>query len=418
MKQRILWLSHIAPYPPIGGVLQRSHNLLIQLAQHHHVDLLSFYQATPLLTHFGDLATGLEQAKQELSIYCKHIEFFPIACDSQQLGKERLALKSLFSTDGYTVNWLASKEFAASLSEIASNYDAVHFDTVSLAPYRRLLNSITVLNHHNIESQMMLRRAEMEKNLAKKAYFYQEGVKLAHYEKKIAPNFDLHITCSDLDSRRLRELNPLAHCATVPNGVNPEFMAANYSKTGSGNTLLFAGRLSAYANQTAARRLLDDIWPALSSTSDDFRLIIAGSDPGTYITSAAEVDNRITVTGFVQDIKPYFEAAGIFVCPIDDGGGTRLKILDAMAMGKAVIAHPVACEGLPVTDGDNVLLAKSTQDYISAIQTLAGNPSLLKKIAAAGRVLVKQQFDYTHIGSTYADLLSELIASKLPMVTS
>ena len=233
MKHKILWLSHIAPFPPIGGVLQRSHNLLIQLAQHHHVDLLSFYQAKPLLTHFDDIAGGLQQAKEALTSYCDHVEFLPIASDQQKLGQQKLAFKSLFSPRGYTVDWLASQDYADALQKIATNYDLVHFDTVSLAPFRRLLNCKTVLNHHNIESQMMLRRAEQESNLLKKAYFYQEGIKLERYERKIAPEFDLHVTCSDLDSDRLREINPLANCISVPNGVNREFMAANYSQTGN-----------------------------------------------------------------------------------------------------------------------------------------------------------------------------------------
>lgn len=412
MKRKILWLSHIAPFPPIGGVLQRSHNLLIHLAQHHHIDLLSFYQAKPLLTHFKTIPSGLEQAREALSSYCNHIEFLPIISDQQKFGQPRLAFKSLFSKRGYTINWLTSDAFTQSLKKIANNYDLVHFDTISLAPFCNLLNCKTALNHHNIESQMMQRRAQQEPNLLKKAYFCQEGIKLERYERKIVPEFDLHVTCSDLDSERLRDINPLANCISVPNGVNPEFMNADYSQMGSADTLLFAGRLSAYANQAAARRLVDEIWPALTAEKSDFKLIIAGSDPGSYLDAAADIDKRITVTGFIQDIKPYFKSAGIFVCPINDGGGTRLKILDAMAMGKAVIADPISCEGLPVRDGENVLLAKTTADYVAAILELSQNPDRLRQLAVAGRALVEQHFGYNQIGANYAAKLETLIANQ------
>ncbi|MDF1819146.1 MAG: glycosyltransferase family 4 protein [Immundisolibacteraceae bacterium] len=410
MALRVLWLSHIVPFPPIGGVLQRSHNLLSEVAKHHQVDLISFAQRTPLITHFGDYDTGIARAKEALQEICGEVQFFPISSDWERFGMMRIAAKSLVSRNGYTMKWLESEAFKQRLGKLSDGYDIVHIDTISLAIYRSLFKGPAVLNHHNIESDMMKRRATKERHLLKRIYFKQEAGKLERYEREVCEQFDQHLTCSELDGAKLTAINEAAAVSVVPNGIHPEFMDADYLKTGESHSLLFAGRFSAYANQAAARRLVNDIWPALvkENGGERYRLTLAGSNPGDYLLSKPSFDNRILVTGFVEDIKPYFAEAGIFVCPIDDGGGTRLKILDALAMGKAVVAHPVSCEGLPLEDKKHLLFATSTHEFVSAIRVLGNDRAYALKLARDGQDVVKKQFSYSRIGQDYAQLLSRI----------
>ena len=154
-------------------MLQRSHNLLVELSKHHEVDLVSFVQRQPIVTHFKSYEEGLQKAREILLQHCGKVEWLPIRSDWKRWGKQRLALQSLFSQNGYTIEWLADPAMLNLLNSLDGDYEVIHFDTISLAQYAPLLNGLKVLNHHNIESQMMLRRAERESNPALKLYYFQ-----------------------------------------------------------------------------------------------------------------------------------------------------------------------------------------------------------------------------------------------------
>ncbi len=155
------------------------------------------------------------------------VTFLPIERERRPMGKLRTALESLVTAGGYMQSWLqgpAAQKIFQSLSE-QKRFDLVHFDTISLAPFWResFEGTPATLGHHNIESQLLLRRAENERNLAKKLYFWQEGRRLQRYESEVCGQFALNITCSDLDSKRLLEHAPMAKVRVVPNGVDCDF---------------------------------------------------------------------------------------------------------------------------------------------------------------------------------------------------
>ena len=186
---KILWMSHILPYPPKGGVMQRSYNLIKEVAKTNEIYLFAFNQKAWLPTKEDIL-----RAKREFQLFCKLVEIFDLPSDRSKFAWYELVLKSFFSKDGYTINWTKSDEMQKAIKEFLSEnlVDIIHCDTIGLAEYVKYIKGVPkVLNHHNIESHMMLRRAKNEKNLLKKLYFYVEGVKLRNYEKKICPLFNL-----------------------------------------------------------------------------------------------------------------------------------------------------------------------------------------------------------------------------------
>ncbi|MEO0811664.1 MAG: hypothetical protein AAFY60_02290, partial [Myxococcota bacterium] len=190
----ILWLSHLIPYPPKGGVLQRSYNLIRESARAHDVDLLAFNQPALQRIHFSSPEEAMRESRDALQAFCRRVEFEPIPTETRLRGRERTAARSLVSRAPYTINWLRSGSMRRALTRRLehSRYDVVHFDTISLAPYRELLRreQPTVMDHHNIESHMMLRRVEHEANPLKRAYYWQEGLRLKAYEKRVATRFD------------------------------------------------------------------------------------------------------------------------------------------------------------------------------------------------------------------------------------
>lgn len=405
--KRLLWLSHLVPWPPKGGVLQRSYYLLRELAREFDVHLLAFNQQA-LLNNPGDV----EEARSALTDLCRVLDIVEIPSDRSRAHFLALALKSVMTASPYTLNWLQSPKYHQALQKARRehSYDLIHCDTISLAPY--LTDDIhdlcrTVLNHHNIESHMMARRAEKERNPVKSLYFSLEARKLRAAERKYCNKFALNITCSDLDSDRLIEETGAQAVEAIPNGVD----LAYFSPTGlpeEEGTLVWAGGLSWYPNQAAMRFFFDGVWPLLSAQYPGVRIEVIGRNPPQWLQQIAAADGAVRVTGFVDDVRPYLERAAVYVCPIMDGGGTKLKILDALAMRKALVAHPIACEGIAVEDEQHVLLAREPGDFVHQIGRLLGDPDLRHRLGENGRRLMEERYSYEKIGqklrSRYARL--------------
>ena len=408
---KILWLSHLIPYPPKAGVLLRSYNLVNELARHHQVDLLSFIQKGFMESFFSSYEAGIDESRKIMSSICDTVEFVPIPCESRLKGNHLLALQSLFTRDPYSINWLKSDQFKKSLKSFLNNkqYDAVHFDTISLCPYRHLIpdRTATTLDHHNIESHMMLRRADKEKNFFLKAYYRQEGNRLRRYEQKLCPTFDLNITCSELDSRRLLEVCPGLKTAEIPNGVDLEYFKPRNNQQQE-NSLIFVGSMNWYPNIEAMHFFVSEIWPLLLKEVPDCILNIVGASPPESIKQLGRDNSRIKIHGFVDDVRPYMEQSAVYICPIRDGGGTKLKLLDAFAMEKAVVAHPIACEGIDATPGRDVFFAETTREFVEKITTLFADEQLRYSMGKNARKMVQAGYSYNSIGKKLATLFEQI----------
>ena len=397
---KILWLSHLIPYPPKGGALQRSYNMIRELSRYHEVSLLAFNQLSLISPLFESVTSGIEEARSSLSQFCRRLAFFGIASDRSKWSRYLLGLKSLLY-EPYNINWLKSKAFASTMGDWIQqeNYDLIHFDTISLIPFYPLVPRFvaTSLDHHNIESHMLLRRAKNQNNLLKNIYFWQEGLRLKRYERHFCPRFSLNITCSDLDTERLLEIVPQANVRTIPNGVDLDFFKPKTTSS-QANRLIFVGRMSWYPNIEAVTYIAEKLWPHLKKKHPELECDIIGANPPESIRRLASRFPGFHVHGFVHDVRPYIDAATVYVCPIRDGGGTKLKILDAMAMAKAVVAHPVACEGIDVKNNHNVLLADNETKFIQHIDDLLCSSEKRKALGKEARRLMEESYGYQAIG--------------------
>jgi glycosyltransferase involved in cell wall biosynthesis len=410
---KILWLSHLIPYPPKGGVLQRSFHLINELAKYHQVDLLAFNQRGLIAPLYPSVEQGLTEAARVLGSICHRHQFFEIPAEIQRGGKYWLALRSLI-TAPYNINWLRSKEFADVLTTWVQtgDYDLIHFDTISLIPFSRFIprDIPKVLDHHNIESHMLLRRAENEINLLKKIYFLYEGARLQRYEQRECPRFELNITCSDTDSDRLKKLAPACAVTTIPNGVDIDYFKPGIESSRR-NRLIFVGTMSWYPNIDAVLYIAEKLWGPLKNQFPDLQIDIVGANPPAAIKSLEATHPGFHVHGFVDDVRPYIGEAAIYICPIRDGGGTKLKILDAMAMAKALIAHPIACEGIAVTPHKDVLFAETPAQYVEHVGQLLKDSEKRAILGANARQLIESSYSYTSIGKQLSQTY-ENVASK------
>jgi glycosyltransferase involved in cell wall biosynthesis len=275
----------------------------------------------------------------------------------------------------------------------------VHFDTLGLAQYRPFVGDCgAVLNHHDLESAMMARRASTELNVLRRHYWQGEARKLRDAEQKWCPKFEANLVVSSEEEALLTTALPGLRTIVVPNGVDTTYFKPRPDR--GGRTLLFCGSLDWYPNSDAMKFFFDAIWPRLTSRLPHVRVYVVGRHPPHWLQHLSAIDPRIQVPGFVDDVRPYFNDASLYVCPITEGGGTRLKILDALAMGVPLVATSFACSGLGLQDRRHALLAETPDDFVNQIQVLLSDTALRVRLAAAGRELVERLYSWGVIGQS------------------
>jgi len=230
-----------------------------------------------------------------------------------------------------------------------------------------------------------------------KAFLAREARLLARLEQKTAGRYAVHLTVSELDADRLREIVPGARCHVVPNGVDVDFFAPS-GAVEQPNSLVFAGRMNWYPNEHAMCAMLRELWPALKQRIPGLRLTIAGMNPTRSLHAAAAGDPDVRITGFVEEIRPLIAEAALYVCPIMDGGGTRLKLLDAMAMGKAIVATPLAAEGLDVRDGEELVISEFGEEFVAAVTALLADHQRRERLGQAARRKAVETYGWVSIG--------------------
>lgn len=401
---RILWISHFLPYPPKAGLLQRGYHLIRELARHSDVDLLTFNQPRLLNPLMPPTVDAPAAAAHALEDFCRVRGVVDIPLARIPQGRAILALMSLMRGQPYEMSWLRSPKFEKLLGSLLADarYDLIHLDTIGLAGYLPAIRehsptTCVSLGHHNIESHMLHRRASLHESGLLRSYFEREARLLESHEKRLCPRFDLNITCSDLDTARLRDLTDADPVVTIPNGVDTTMLAPGTMKRDP-NRLLFVGTMNWYPNVDAMRFFLNEAWPLLTAAHPALQIDIIGNAPPQDLLRAAQRDPRVRVHGFVDDLQPYLQNAGIYVCPIRDGGGTKLKVLEAFASGIPMVAHPVACEGIEIQDGVHAVLASSAADFAAAVSRLMERTEERARLADSARRLVEERYSFSSIG--------------------
>ncbi|HWR97505.1 MAG TPA: glycosyltransferase [Candidatus Methanoperedens sp.] len=406
---KMLWVSHNVPYPPKTGVLQRNYNLLREASRRAEIHLLAFFHEAILPIRYD-----MEEVHRELGRFCQRIEIMPMPNVSQLSSLYLTAMKSLFTRAPFSINCMASETMRRRIQVLcaAGGFQLVHFDTISLAGYREGLNGMTfMLNHHNIESNLMERRSRIERNPLKAAYYRLEAKKLRLYESKTCRKFDVNLTVSDLDAAMLGEICPGLNIRVVANGVDTDFFLPSPGDCDPLNLIMVSG-MNWYPNRDAVQWMADSIWPLIKKDIPGVSWTIVGAHPPRTILELADSDAAVSVTGFVDDVRPYMGRAGVYLCPMRDGGGTRLKILDALAMGKAIVSTSIGCEGIDVTPNKNVLIADTPGEFVSQIARVASDSQLREELGLEGRRLVETTYSWRAIGATLGAIYEDCVGPK------
>jgi glycosyltransferase involved in cell wall biosynthesis len=402
---KILWISHFLLYPETGyGALQRSRNLLLELSKRHDVYLLSYYRTKDLESDYE-----LRVAHSDLEKYCKKLILIPLTVEKTRYLRFIGMAKSIFSKLPYSVILYRSEALVEIAASMIHEYkiDLIHADTLGLSENLSSgEDTFNVLNHHNIESEMMFRRADKDKNVIRKLFLLNEARKIREYEKRFCPKYDMNIVVSAIDEESLKKINKDVKTAVVENGVDCEYFSNNFGNDNR-KGLIFTGRLDWYPNSDAMLFFCKAVWSHLKERFDSLTLTIIGKNPSRELLSLLEDEPDIHLKGYAPDVREYVGKAKIFVCPIRDGGGTRVKILDALAQGIPVVSTEVGCEGLSVKDEEHILVANHPNEFIEKIACLLSNEDLWNTLSMNGRRFVEEHYSFNVIGDRLSKLYEQ-----------
>lgn len=390
-QPKLLFLSQTLPFPPDGGVKIRTYNVLRLVARTFEVTALCFYRAGVLGS-----AKEVETAVAGLEGLAR-VEAFPIP---QEHSRARLAwdhLRSVIVRRAYTVSSYESADFRHRLEELlrTQSFDLVHMDSLDLSAYLPMLEGMPIVCvHHNVESALLRLRAQNERSPLVRRYVALQADLLEAEERRWCGRLALNVVVSEDDRQRFKALVPAARFTVVPNGVDTHaFQPASVSQEGA----VFVGGYSWYPNRDALGYFASEILPRLRETSPDLRVRWVGRAPEAVRREYQE-RHRMELTGYVDDIRPYVHAAACYVVPLRVGGGTRLKILDAWAMGKAVVSTSLGCEGLEARDGENILIRDEPGAFAAAVQQVLRDEGLRSRLGEGGRRVAEEVYEWDVIG--------------------
>jgi glycosyltransferase involved in cell wall biosynthesis len=398
---RILWVKVGGLWPPNTGGRLRSLNMLGELSRHHRVTLVT--------TH------AHEEDRDVLAAHrsdCERIESIPYAITKRGTSKFALDLARswMSSYPADLCRWrvrglrsLLHREFSKGVDVCVADF------LVAMANVPSGGSTPVILFEHNVEYVIWKRLAQVESAPWRRALLELEWRKMRRREILACRRATRTIAVSEADRALLAANAPGADIRAIPTGVDTSYFHPNGAGEDPG-ALVFTGSMDWYRNEDAIIHFIDAILPAVRSRVPGVHLAVVGRSP-TERLRAAGAAAGVRVTGTVTDVRPYIAEASVYIVPLRIGGGTRLKIFEALAMGKGVVATGVGAEGLPIMPGEHFLRADDPTAFAEAVVDLLGDPARRRALGAAGRRLVEDRYSWAHVAKDFERHCQEVALS-------
>ena len=396
---RVLVLAESLPYPTLKGGDLRTWQNVNALAAFVRVGVFGLCS--------NDSRRDVVPA---LPLACWAASTDPALTVPPPLGVRLAAREWLLDAAGHPSDLLYSDVAARELAAVLRSFrpDVVLIEGLWLHGYIdtvRLAGCRAVLDCQNVEAAVFreLARTDARQGLEGRVLREVLPVRTEALERRAVRRADQIWVCSEEDECRLREAyDPAASVVVVPNAVRLEdytpATAREEQPPAAPLTVLFPGIFSYRPNALAAQFLVEEVLPRLVAAGAACRLLLVGPMPTPELLAAAARDARIVVTGPVRDVRPYFAAATVLAVPLFQGGGTRMKILEAFASGLPVVSTAKGAEGLHACDGTHLLIAETAGDFAEAVLSLWRDPARGRQLAARARALVAERFTWDSVG--------------------
>lgn len=384
----VLVLIGQLPYPLDTGAKIRTYNLLVRLADRHRMTMVCYT--------FDDS----DRAKLEhLRPFFKDIITVPYPRDRGPMRRNIDLMKNCLSPLPYSIEKFATRELNLALREAAERepFDLLHCDSLKISHNIEGLEALpTVLTEHNVESLIWQRFSDLEATPLKKLYLGHQARKLRQYEIETCRRVKRVIAMSEEDRRILEEMTGAFNVDAIPNGVDCSYFTASHESP-EADHLVFTGSMDWIPNEDAMVYFVGEVLPFIREARPSVHLSVVGRSPTSKVRQLASGGNGVEVTGRVEDIRPYIARAGVYVVPIRFGSGTRLKILEAMAMGRPVVSTRLGCEGLSVNPGKDILVADDPREFAERVLEVLRDDALAASLGEAGRSLVEREYDWPRL---------------------
>lgn len=375
---KILMLTPYLPYPPSSGGQVRSYNLLKQLGGKHDITLFAFIREE-----------GEKRYIPELEKYCRKVRVF----------KRRRAWSPVniflagVTPYPFLVSIYRSPNLAQAIAqEIQSeNYGLIHAETFYVMPNIPKTSLPTVLVEQTIEYAVYKHYVEESAPKLLRPLLWADVQKIKYWEKHFWYRAEKVVAMSETDKKSILQLAPMLDVDIVPNGVDVEWFSAKKRKK-TNATVLYVGYFKWLQNREAVEFLVNKVWPKIKKKIKDANLWVVGRGMGKEI-KAFEGDN-VRVNENIEDIRDVYNNADVLVAPIKGPGGTRLKILEAMASGIPVVTTPVGIEGLRVVDGKQALIRRSAEELAAAAIKILKDKKYAQKLGESGHKLVAKYYSW------------------------
>jgi polysaccharide biosynthesis protein PslH len=408
---RILILTPQLPYPPRQGTALRNWGILSGLARHHEVWLLSFDERD----HGGPIAPELRAA-------CREVATFPVP---RRSTPQRL--RALVTSALPDMAWrLWSPAFAFKFEQWVStqHFDIIQVEGIELARYAIQSSNVkrqtavisrrpsVVFDDHNCEYLFQRRAFEVDARQPKRwhaaAYSFAQWQRLRAFERRAARRADATLCVSPQDAALLAGLHPSIHPRVIFNGIDVDSYASFVAELHGDGTqssiqnrkseipnpmLVFTGKMDFRPNIDAMLWFGREVFPRIKQAVPEARLLIVGQKPSARL-DVLRADTAITLTGSVDDVRPYIAQADVYVAPLRAGGGTRFKLLEAMAMRRAIVTTALGCEGFDVASGRELMIGDTPAAFADAVALLLRDPERRDEMGRAAHAFVSATYDW------------------------
>jgi polysaccharide biosynthesis protein PslH len=405
-RLNILYVSPMPASPPRFGAQARPHGLMTQLARRHDLTAVALV----------DDEFDADECRRAMQLYCCEVVLIPNPGGREGLTKRLRQVRSLASTRSFERLRVTAPALQQNLDRIlrAKRFDIVnlefphlgHYNMRQAPPGERL--PPLVVDSHEIAYDLARQFARAGGNLGRRLYAGANWRKLRREELGTYRDADGVYVCSTADEQRLLNQAPGVCTAVIPNAADVEYYQPRPTDPPSdGRTVVYFGLLSTVPNIDGVIHFVRDIWPRIAAADPDARCKIIGGRPAPSLLALA--GPRVELTGFVSDLRPHLAAAAAVVVPLRLGGGTRLKIVEAMAMGKAIVSTTLGAEGIEAMPGRDLLVEDQPTAFADAVHRLLAEPGLAALIGKSARQLAVERYAWSGAARALDDFYRQLL---------
>ncbi|MEO8209065.1 MAG: glycosyltransferase family 4 protein [bacterium] len=391
---KILFISYDFPYPPTGGSISRDYNLIKQLSKHHELYWINRTIRGKIRQEYAD----------EMKKYFKEMRIVEWDYNQNPAG----FLKSLVTNTPYIIKRFESDEMKKIVSETIeqNKFDLVLCDHIYLTQYipESITGKIPVIPNNEDCGFTYYKRMTENSGFVRKLYAQSQWKKLLNYEISILKKYKVYITTSEKEKELISGYYDNADIGVVENGVDTGFFSER-KRTDFNPNIVFTAWFKYYPNAVAAIDFVNNIFPKIKKKIPDLKFYIVGKEPPEKVKNLEKIKG-VVVTGYVKDVRDFLANADAAVIPLQIGGGTRLKILEAMSMKIPVVSTELGAEGLDVDDGKNILIAKNDDDFAQKVIRLITDEDLSGRISCGGKVLALRKYRWDTVGEKLNNFVS------------